>query len=82
MTTVTASELRDDLASAVNRVAFGGERIVVRRNNKDVVALVSIEDLARLREFDDRLDREAIRKAKRERGEDMPWEDVKKELGL
>ncbi|MBI5096001.1 MAG: type II toxin-antitoxin system Phd/YefM family antitoxin [Candidatus Hydrogenedentes bacterium] len=80
MTTLTASELRDDFASAVNRVAFGGERIVVRRNNKDVVALVSMEDLARLRELDDRTDRAAIGKSKRERGKDTPWEDVKKEL--
>ena len=82
MTTLTASELRDDFASAVNRVAFGGERIVVRRNNKDVVALVSMEDLARLRELDDRVDRDAVRKSKRERGKDTPWEDVKKELDL
>ena len=82
MTTLTASELRDDFASAVNRVAFGGERIVVRRNNKDVVALVSMEDLARLRELDDRVDRDAVRKSKSERGKDTPWEDVKKELDL
>lgn len=82
MTTVTATELRDDFASAVNRVAFGGERIVVRRNNKDVVAIISMEDLARLRDLDDQADRDAIRKSKRERGKDTPWEGVKKELGL
>ena len=45
MTRLTASQLREDMATAINKVAFGGERIVLQRNNKDVAALVPMEDL-------------------------------------
>ena len=82
MTRLTASQLREDLASALNKVAFGGERIVLQRNNKDVAALVSIEDLSLLRALEDRLDLEEMKKALDEPGANIPWEDIKKELGI
>ena len=82
MTRLTASQLREDLASALNRVAFGGERIVLQRNNKDVAALVSMKDLSLLRAFEDKLDLEEMKKAIDEPGANIPWEDVKKELGV
>jgi prevent-host-death family protein len=82
MTRLTASQLREDLASAINKVAFGGERILLQRNGKDVAALISIEDLARLRELEDRADLIDMKKALDEPGENMPWEDVKKGLGM
>jgi len=81
MTRLTASQLREDLANALNKVAFGGERIVLQRNNKDVAALVSIEDLSILRALEDRLDLDEMKKAMDEPGANIPWEDVKKELG-
>jgi len=58
MTRLTASQLREDLASALNKVAFGGERIVIQRNRKDVAALVSMEELSLLRALEDNLDLE------------------------
>ena len=82
MTRLTASQLREDLATAINKVAFGGERIVLQRNNKDVAALVSVEDLNLLRELDDRADLAEIRKALKEPGANIPWKDIKKELGI
>jgi prevent-host-death family protein len=82
MTRLTASQLREDLASALNKVAFGGERIVLQRNNKDVAALVSMEDLSLLRALEDKLDLEEMKKAMDELGANIPWEDVKKELGI
>lgn len=82
MTRLTASQLREDLATAINQVAFGGERIVLQRNNKDVAALVSIEDLSFLRELEDKLDLAEMKKAMNEPGANIPWEDVKKELGV
>lgn len=82
MTRLTASQLRQDLADALNKVAFGGERIVLQRNNKDVAALVSIEDLSLLRALEDKLDLEEMKEAMEEEGANIPWEDVKKELGL
>lgn len=50
MTRLTASQLREDLADTINKVAFGGERIVLQRNKKDVAALVSMDDFNLLRE--------------------------------
>jgi PHD/YefM family antitoxin component YafN of YafNO toxin-antitoxin module len=82
MTRLSASQLREDMATAINKVAFGGERIVLQRNNKDVAALVSMEDLILLRELEDRADLAEIRKALREAGANISWEDIKKELGI
>jgi mRNA interferase RelE/StbE len=82
MTHLTASQLREDLATALNKVAFGGERIVLQRNNKDVAALVSMEDLSLLRALEDKLDLEEMKKSMDEPGANIPWEDAKKELGV
>jgi hypothetical protein len=70
------------MATAINKVAFGGERIVLQRNNKDVAALVSMEDLTLLRELEDRVDLTDIKKAFDEPGSNIPWEDIKEELGI
>ena len=82
MTRLTASQLREDMATAINKVAFGGERIVLQRNNKDVAALVSVEDLNLLRELEDRADLAEIKKALKEPGSNIPWKDIKKDLGI
>jgi PHD/YefM family antitoxin component YafN of YafNO toxin-antitoxin module len=82
MTRLTASQLREDMATAINKVAFGGERIVLQRNNKDVAALVPMEDLTLLKELEDRADLEEIKKALAEPGSNIPWEEIKKKLGI
>ena len=82
MTRLTASQLREDMATAINKVAFGGERIVLQRNNKDVAALIPMEDLTLLKELEDRADLEEIKKALTESGSNITWEDIKKELGI
>ncbi len=82
MTRLTASQLRADLAEAINKVAFGGERIVLQRNKKDVAALVSIEDLALLRALEDRADLAEMKKALEEVGPNISWEDAKEKLGI
>ena len=82
MTRLTASQLREDLSSAINKVAFGGERIILQRNNKDVAALVSMKDLSILRALEDRLDFKEIKKAMEELGANIPWKDVKTELEI
>lgn len=82
MASLRASELREDLATVVNRVAFGGERIVIQRNNKDVAALVSMDDYELLRQLEDQIDLDAIRKSKRSKGKNIPWTKVKEDLGL
>jgi PHD/YefM family antitoxin component YafN of YafNO toxin-antitoxin module len=82
MTRLSASQLREELATIINKVAFGRERIVLQRNHKDVAALVSMEDLALLQELEHRADLVEMKKAMEEPGPNIPWEDAKKELGI
>ena len=86
MARLATSTLREKLADALNRVAYKGERIVLERRGRDIAALVSLEDLAFLEELEDRLDVETARKALADMeasGEKpIPWEDLKRDLGL
>ncbi|MFL6214883.1 MAG: type II toxin-antitoxin system prevent-host-death family antitoxin [Blastocatellia bacterium] len=77
---LTISEAREDFAETVNRVAYRGERIILHRREKDIVAIVPIEDLAILEEAEDRLDIEAAREALAESDERIPYDQVRKEL--
>lgn len=45
MVRLPATQLRDDMTDLLNRVAYGHERIILRRYGKDLVALVPLEDL-------------------------------------
>ena len=45
MTQIGIKDIRDNLADALNRVAYSGERIVLARRGKGVARLVSMEDL-------------------------------------
>ncbi len=74
-------EIRNNLAEAINRVAYGGERIVLKRRGKGVVALVSIEDLALLEELENQADIRAAKKALKEKG-GIPLEKIKTRLGM
>ena len=82
MTTLNITEMRDNLSDAISRVAYKGERILVRRSGKDVVAIVSIEDLATLEAMEDHRDIEAARAALAESDERIPYEKIRRELGL
>ena len=48
------AEIRNHLADAINRVAYAGERIILKRRGKGIVALVSMEDLALLEEMENK----------------------------
>lgn len=74
-------EIRNNLADAINRVAYTGERIVLERRGKGVAALVSVEDLALLERLEDEADIKAARKALKEKG-GISLEDLKKKYGL
>ncbi|OBQ47090.1 prevent-host-death protein [Streptomyces sp. H-KF8] len=45
---IPVTQARAELADLVNRVVYGGERVVVTRHGKPLVALVSADDLRRL----------------------------------
>jgi prevent-host-death family protein len=61
-------DIRHNLADAINRVAYAGERIILERRGKGVAALVSIDDLALLEELENQADIRAARKALKEKG--------------
>lgn len=46
------TQARAEFAELVNRVVYGGERIVVTRHGKPLAALVPAEDLARLEDLE------------------------------
>lgn len=76
------AEARKALTDIVGRVAYGGERITIGRRNKDMAVLISMEDAELLEYLEDRADIKAARKALKERGPDLDWKDVKKQMGL
>ncbi|MBC9714929.1 type II toxin-antitoxin system Phd/YefM family antitoxin [Streptomyces sp. TRM66268-LWL] len=45
---IPVTQARAELADLINRVVYGGERVVVTRHGKPLVALVSAEDLGKL----------------------------------
>jgi len=75
-----------ELGEILDRVASEGERVVLRRNGKKVAAVVSIEDLKRLEELEDRQDveyaRAALEEMKRTGAKPVPWSKVKTRAGL
>ncbi|MEV4339377.1 type II toxin-antitoxin system Phd/YefM family antitoxin [Streptomyces sp. NPDC049590] len=50
---IPVTQARAELAELINRVVYGGERVVVTRHGKPLVALVSAADLERLGTLDE-----------------------------
>jgi|GEM_PF-726457 len=50
---VTTKELRANLAEVLNRVAFGGDQVVVKRHGKPFVAIVATYDLQACQALED-----------------------------
>ena len=84
--TVNIVEVRSKLSDTVNRVMYRGERVILERRGKNVAALVSMDDLALLEKLEDQADAKAAKLAlaemKRKKQKPIPWEKVRKELGL
>ena len=81
MTEIGVADIRANLADVINRVAYGGERIVLQRRGKQVLAVVPMEDLALIEELENRSDIRAALKARKEKGE-VPLEKIKVRLGM
>ncbi len=47
---ISMTDARAQLADLANRVAYGGEQVVLTRHGRPFVALISAEDLTRLGE--------------------------------
>ncbi|MGI5373715.1 type II toxin-antitoxin system Phd/YefM family antitoxin [Streptomyces sp. CA-251387] len=57
---IPVTQARAELADLINRVVYGGERVVVTRHGKPLVALVSAADLERLDALDGPADEQVI----------------------
>ena len=75
-------KIHDELGASLEYVAREREIIVFRkgRGRKPVAALVPVESDAAVEALEDEIDAHQARKALRERS--IPWEQVKKDLGL
>lgn len=84
MIRLSVSAAREKLSEAVSLVVFERERIILRRDGKDVAAIVSVEDLERIQALEDAEDNAAADSAlaEVEREGTVPFADLKRELGL
>ncbi len=57
---IPVTQARAELADLINRVVYGGERVVVTRHGKPLVALVSAADLERLEELQEAAEEQVI----------------------
>ncbi|MET7694019.1 type II toxin-antitoxin system Phd/YefM family antitoxin [Streptomyces sp. NPDC005483] len=57
---IPVTQARAELADLINRVVYGGERVVVTRHGKPLVALVSAADLERLEELREHVEEPVI----------------------
>lgn len=60
----SVTEIKQNCADLLNRVAYGKERIVLHRRGKDIVALVPIEDFELLEQ---QREKERVLEAQREK---------------
>lgn len=81
MTTIAASDFRQQLAELGNRVGYGGERITVTRSGKPLFAVVPYEDAELLEALEEQMDLDLARQALK-RNDTLAWAQAKKELGL
>jgi prevent-host-death family protein len=81
---LSTSEARAHFADVLERVAQGGERVVIERRGKVLGAVVSREDLElleRVRELEDEEDRAAATRTRKEKAS-IAWSVIKRDLGL
>ena len=78
------SEARESFSTTVNRVAFGGERVLLTRHGKRVAAVVPVEDLDLLEELEDARDLDEMRAALADPAnrELIDWDELKARLNL
>lgn len=79
---LTVSAAREDFGQTVDRVHHRRERVRITKHGRPFVALVPAEDLDLLEALEDKLDLEAVREALAESSERIPYDRVRRELGL
>jgi prevent-host-death family protein len=84
MAELSVAEAREQFSDAINRAAYGKERIYITRRGKRVIAIVPIEDVEAIQVIEDAIDREEVEKALAEVKEKgtISLAELKAELGL
>jgi PHD/YefM family antitoxin component YafN of YafNO toxin-antitoxin module len=82
MTTISFTEARKVFPSLFTKVLTTGERVILERHGHEHIALVPIADLEALQRLEDRRDVAEAEAALGDAADFVPWEQVKKELGL
>lgn len=80
MPRLPVSDARRDLSTTLNKVAFGGQRIVLHRHDKDIAAIIPLADLELLERLEDAMNLELVREALAATSETITWERLKDEL--
>lgn len=81
-TRISTAEARKKFADLVNQVAYGKEHVVLTRRGQGIAALVSMEEFELLQQIEDFIDIEDAKKALAGSGENIPAQEVWKQLGL
>lgn len=80
-TTMTTADAKEKLTDLINHVVHTKERIILTRRGKEVVALVSLEDLQFLESTQDKHDvRDAV-DALRDKNGSVTLEQLKEDIG-
>ena len=82
MTDLKASEAKSDFGPMLERVHYHGERVRITKHGRPMAALVPIEDLELLERLEDAADLELVREALSESDERVPFDKLRKELGI
>lgn len=75
---VSIGQVKRDISELVNRVAYGGERVVLTSRRKPKAVLVSVSDYEQLTA--QRAARFAVIREMQEAAPDLPFEQVEKEV--
>ena len=82
MTDLSITAARKAFFDLFDRVVRKGDRVIVARRGKDRVAIIPVEDLEKLQALEDAADIAAADAAMAELGKRIPYDEVRKELGL
>ena len=82
MTTLTVTDARRNWSDLYDRVAFKGERILLRRNGKQLVALVPAEDAGIIEALEDQIDLKEAERRLASGTSLLDYEEVRSQLGL
>lgn len=82
-TSINTIEAKEQFSDLINRVSHNNERIILTRRDKEIAAIVPIEDLLILLKSQNKSDLEEATEALKQTRElgSITWDDLKEELG-